>query len=271
MKFLIAQILLWTWQAAVCQTHIGMHGSFFIAAIGSDGIMVATDSRVSFFDWRDPKREILGYFDDMQKTVPIGKYVFASNGQGLVGSKLVPSVLSDFFLKVKPLPQLNLLLFVVTKFIKDNTDQRSYQIFASNILIAAGYEDGMPAIYALKPIENRFDSVVQFGCFEADNTVFDQRNSWRLPCKQLGQMAETAILQYAKDKKNKYIGGPIRTIQITPDRTIWLKNAPKSFWKTDKDFLLDYKAGKVKITFTSPQNKERWQKLMALDHPDLFK
>jgi hypothetical protein len=57
---LIPQLLI---SADDMKQSIGVRGSFVIAAICRDGIVVTTDSRANIFDTTDPRQRPLAYFD----------------------------------------------------------------------------------------------------------------------------------------------------------------------------------------------------------------
>jgi len=65
-------------------TFIKMHGTYQIAAICKDGIVVGTDTRCSI---DDGNRHIMCYYDSVQKVFPFKNYAISSSGSMLINGK----------------------------------------------------------------------------------------------------------------------------------------------------------------------------------------
>ena len=82
---------------STCATQrLGIHGSFVIAAICRDGIIVASESRGNIFDTRDKDRKPMAYYDVIQKVFPIGNKAIAETNQGLIAGRFFSSIVADF-------------------------------------------------------------------------------------------------------------------------------------------------------------------------------
>jgi hypothetical protein len=83
-------------ETQVSPEEIGVKGSFVIAAICKDGIIIASDSRGNVFDKRDKQQIPIAYFDTIQKIFPIGSNAIAETGQGLILNVFVSAIVKDF-------------------------------------------------------------------------------------------------------------------------------------------------------------------------------
>ena len=77
-------------------SNLKVKGSFFIIAQGSDGIMVAADSRSVIFNNFDSSHTPLAYFDSTQKAFIVGKNVIVFTGSGLYGNWLTNGIIDVY-------------------------------------------------------------------------------------------------------------------------------------------------------------------------------
>lgn len=255
--------------ASYCQKRVRIEGSFMIVAIGSDGIMVASDSRANFADSNDPAHTPLGYFDFVQKTFILkNRMTISSTGMGIIGQYFEYYLVKDFEKYTLLDQKVYDLLKTYDAYLKSVCDEKTYAAL-ENSRIACGYENGKPYLCYYEPKEPyRF---INETYIESGGSIFPKLYDKKLTCDSLGKLAKKAIYQFAADNKKKsLIGGLINIAKVTSENVIWLENEPKPKWKTVTDFLEAYINKKATITFTSEANKKKLLEILAIDYPQIF-
>lgn len=244
------------------QKNIGIKGSFFIAAIAKDGIMLATESRGNFYDIRTQEQTPLAYFDGVQKTYIIGNSVMATTGSGILGDYFLCTIVDEFNKTIKTEIPTSQIIIKFLKYCEDNFIQAKYLTISRNIFIAVGYEGNKPIMSTYNGIYNEY-SLFKEGAVGSDKSTFSAKYSKTKDAETLGNFAANAIYQYAKDhNKVNTIGGDVRVVKVTPKGIIWIKNKPNCKWFDIASFVRDYKKGMEKIYFTSINNKNIFMELM---------
>lgn len=82
--FLLLTMRISTGSVTIPPGVLSVKGSFLIAAICKDGIVLASDSRGNIFDRSDRDETPIAYFDANQKIFPVGRHAIADTGQGLI-------------------------------------------------------------------------------------------------------------------------------------------------------------------------------------------
>jgi len=233
-----------------------MKGSFFIIAAGSDGVMIATESRGSFFDNTDPRKKILAYYDSIQKSFIIGKNVFVCTGVGLYGNWYLRAIIDDYKGRIGDTISATKLLESVMSFCKKHMDSSLYKLFQNNTMATVGYENSKINICYYQPSIGKILCTDTLAFIESGVSNFMSSYSKKSPCKNLAYFAEKSILKYSRDKNLVYqIGGPIRVILLNKDTAVWIKNKPSFTWDKFSDFLKSYKKSKDLVHFVSPEAK----------------
>jgi len=260
--YFVIVLLLYSMNNINSQSLSHIKGSFAIIAIANDGIIIAADSRGSFFDTRtqDPythKYKTLAYFDEMQKFFIIHDNVLVVTGTSLVGNFFINKIVDDF---IKALPKqvtVDKLANEFMSYCRLNLSPEMYNQVKSNAVIAAGYLNGVPTISSFDPNGNKIIS--RNGFRESYQSDFRNTYSNKVKANILGKLAEKTIYKYALDNKMNYeIGGLIQIVQIKPDNSIiWLQNNFGNFkWRTIKDFLKDYFAKTIEIYFPTKEGED---------------
>lgn len=238
-------------------------GTFVIAAICKDGIIIAADTRLEVNKDGTPTSKMTDfdsyayYFDSIQKIHPIRNFGFSSTGLASIGNNTLYYYLSNF---EKSLNLNTTILEGSQKFFDylRNTHPDVINQFLTMQIFMAGFEDGKPLLYLY---EKQKSGYYDNGYLVSDgNCDFAKHYNSNLTCKQMSIIAEKTIRKFAKDQKQQHnIGGPIMILKISPDNKMtWLKNTPadNNFMHVT-DIFKKYLEGKLKITFSSPNEKRK--------------
>jgi hypothetical protein len=233
------------------QQKITRQGTVIIAAVGTDGVMLAADSRVTVRH----NGKILAYYDGLSKIYRMGNFGLALIGTAASDRVYLPPVFSAFGrhtdLTQTPIEQIPRLLF---EYIQKRLASDEFTQFAGNTYILTGYYKNTAFImpFAFQPQAHMVlrDEVVT-DKYVSDSTAVKFFNyAKELSCKQLAKSAEAAIYQSAKiGRKEIFVGGPIAVLTIKPDGT-FVANDFCDFRETSIDtFAEDYRSGKIKLKF----------------------
>lgn len=243
------------------QKNIGIKGSFFIAAIANDGIMVSTESRGNFYDISTKSQTPIAYFDGIQKAFVIGNSVMASTGSGVCGDYFLCTIIEEFKKQIKKEIPTSQLIKSFLKYCENNLKPSSYLTISKNLLVAGGYENNKPIISFYNGIDNEY-GIINEGYVESDISSFTTKYSKNKDTQTLGNFATNAIYQYAKDhNKVNTIGGNVSVVKITTQNITWIKNKPSCTWFDIQSFVREYKKGNAKVYFPYPKNKDILVKL----------
>lgn len=251
----ILTILLSYYQVSFSQNyeyHVG--GSFAIAAIGSDGIMIAADSRLNFH--KVPENP-LAYQDGVQKVFIIGTSVVAFLGTASIDGDLLYKVIEDYKFVTPVIPKADLLIRSLGAYVKSHYSEKGYQLFTKNIIISSSYTNGIPRISVYKgEITSQIASIIDSGYVQPAATTFSTQYLKKYNCIKMGKLATEAIYKYAKSSnKEASIGGDIRILKITEKEIVWLKNPPKKQYKTVHELIKAKLSGEIQLKYTSESNK----------------
>jgi len=227
------------------------HGSFTIAAICIDGILIESDTRSECSVGRDT----VGYYDTVQKVFVVNNFGVANSGLASVGSDFFYHYLKEF-METNPTCKAvdflnNFLVFIKGRY------PVYFDDFLNNPVIVAGYDKGTP--YILETKHGKFNTVKGAGYKESDSLInFSNDFFSTRTCKDAAEIIETGLKDFvSKFHLEHSIGGPLMALMITKDnKPAWIKNAPiNSPRETTRDFMEDYKAGKLNFHFFSRESK----------------
>lgn len=232
-------------------------GSFVITAIGSDGIIMASEARANIFDRRDTKQTPVGYFDTIQKVFPKDNIAIAETGQGVIANVFFSALINDFYGKLVNC-SANDILPALIEYANKFLPKEIHQDFFNQKLFSAGYHNSIPKICYFNNQQTPNFGCITDGFIQSDKTIFGDKYSVKMNCQELAQLAEEAIKEYASHSDRwKTIGGPISVLQITPTTTEWLLNQPETQkWTYVHEFITDYKSESVSVNLIEPHTKE---------------
>jgi hypothetical protein len=240
-------------------------GSFVLIAIGSDGIIMASEARANIFDRRDTKQTPVGYFDTIQKVFPKDSMAIAETGLGVIGNIFFSALINDFYSKSVNCTvndALPALIDYANKFLLKET----HQDFFNQKLFSAGYDNSIPIICYFNNQQIPYLGCITEGFIESDKTIFGDKYSRKMNCQELAQLAEDAIKEYASQSDRwKTIGGPISVLQITKTNTQWLLNQPViQKWTNVQEFITDYQSENVSINLIDPFTKDDLHTILGI-------
>ncbi|MCL5029772.1 MAG: hypothetical protein M1480_12240 [Bacteroidetes bacterium] len=245
---------------------LSVEGSFVIAAICKDGIIIASDSRANIFDKRNQLQEPIAYFDSIQKIYPIGINAIAETGQGLILNLFFSAIIKSYKANTVSLTIENLLPSFIN-YCKNNYPPELFREMRKQKLFATGYIGTMPTIcyYNEDQPTGSFGCIQKSGFIESDSTLlYEYRNQLdKMSSDEVADLAIKAINDYAKNNDNwKTIGGQINVLLVTPQGTKWVKNMPPpQRWTYIQDFIGDFINGDVKINLIEPTTIEQLKNL----------
>lgn len=245
-------------------SQINLKGTYSIAAICKDGVVLASDSRGAFLR----ADTSIAYFDSIQKVFIVKNCLLSIVGLIAIGDRFVSDYIDEFekTLPNKITPDSCIIFFLkyLSKFPNIKND------IASLNILSAGYKDGIPMIcYVITKTGNGQcavdsgiaiqDKKINFG----KGTKYDEQYCLSHSCKEVAKVIEKAILEYATNENKIFtIGGKISIASILKtEEKIWIKNKPiQARWKKISEFIEDCYNGKVEITYISVEAKEYLKK-----------
>lgn len=250
-KTILTSILVWL-LPLLAKTQLIFHGSYFIAAICPDGILIGTDSRQSLGSPFSTAPQFVAFYDTSQKIYPMGKYAMALMGNA---TSLSDTNWRYFYIKEfrKYLIKQNLLELDIDYFFDflKNRYPKAYSDFLGNVLVFASYNGTKPVICATNRDEKL--CISDSGYISLDKQIhFETTYNYKDSCKKMVKNIETAILGYAeKNKLTDIIGGLIMVLKISPNNElIWLTPKPiDEGYCNFKEFMKAESEGRVKSVY----------------------
>lgn len=249
----------------IVYSQLGLHGSYVLAGIGKDGIIMAGDSRLVFFDPSEGNgAKNLAYYDSCVKIYQVGKFAIGFVGSAIVGNVFLGEMINIY---KKNMPQDISTDFLIQNFINFFSQilPPSGQIqFAQNKIFSIGYKDKKPLICVAKNENGRWLINKQVGtAISSDTGSFVKLASDTMTCEQLSELAIFSINEYISNSKNSSVGGAVSVLKVSSEGTVeWIRNKPNSFgWPTTIDLLKDYFDKKIDINFFDLKDKSKMEQL----------
>ena len=247
-----------------------VQGSFFIVASGSDGIMVATDSRSPVYNNKQSVK--YGYHDFGVKTLTIGNVAMVILGNDVFSGQYVNSLFEEYKTTAVMLPKVSEVLPQFFNFCSKRLTAKDFVLLSKNRYLACGYEKGIPTMCMQDGSISKRECVSEGWIRVAsDVSEFETKYAYTLPCNQLGRLAEISINKYAADNgMQNEIGGLIRILRITMNGLQWIQNKPQAQLLTLENSYKDFLSGKIPVSFIPKANKEKFDLMVRKDYPHLF-
>jgi hypothetical protein len=226
---------------------VRIKGSFVIAAICKDGIIVASDSRGTL---KDSQGRRIAYYDINQKIFPIDHALIADTGY---------ASLND--------PNLSFLSALMFRFGKSPASQvdvsdlpASYFDYAATVLspagsdsaklqtlVFAGYRQKTPVLCIYRGESDRTTKCSFSGYVSSPNQkIVGLGRVSSLSFEQAAKVMQTTIDDYAAAVQPGSVGGPVVIRIITPSTSGWFRTPPDwPDWQSFSDLANDYRHGRV--------------------------
>ncbi|GAB2772828.1 hypothetical protein GCM10027275_14710 [Rhabdobacter roseus] len=246
--------------------NIQAHGTFIIAIICRDGILMASDSRSAFTldhdelnEFGRKKHTVYAYYDNSKKIFPIGNFQIGFIGVSMMGNKYFSEITSDFSKKQKDLFYAEETFEHFINYLKNDLNIAENTIYDENQYIIAGYENECPVIFG-HAYTGAVKNIQIGGAIYSDldfKPFLTKPNDVGLYCKDLAPYLEANIRKYAIYKNDNMIGGPFYIIQINPDNsTTTIKQFKPYYHKTYKEMAELIFRNEIKMTYLFQNSKE---------------
>jgi len=226
---------------------IRVKGSFVIAAICKDGIIVASDSRGTLKD-REGRR--IAYYDINQKIFPIGNKLIADTGYASLNDPTLSflSALMSRFAKSPlsrvPIDQLPTSYFKYANTVLPAPGAESAEV---QTLIFAGFKKNRPILCIYQGESNRTTKCRSSGYLSSPRQeIVGLKKVRSLSFQEVAHLMQQAIDDYAAAVQPGSVGGPVVVRTITPSSSTWFERPPRwPNWETFNDLANDYKTDRV--------------------------
>jgi len=224
-------------------------GSFVIAVICKDGIIVASDSRGML---KDSEGHRIAYYDVNQKIFPLVDRLIADTGYASLNDTRVSflSALMSHFaqspLSAVEVDQLPGSYFTYASSLLGPLGASSAKI---QTLMFAGYEKGMPIICMYEGESSRATTCRSSGYFSSPKQqILGLQNAGSLSFGDAAHVMETTINDYAAAVQPGFVGGPVVIRIITRSGSRWFVSHPDwPKWESFSDLAEDYRAARVQF------------------------
>lgn len=244
---------------------VRIKGSFVIAAICKDGIIVASDSRGTL---KNSQGHRIAYYDVNQKIFPIGNSVIADTGYASLNDPKVSflsALMSDFASSPRSRTRLEQLpssyfTYVNAALPADGADSAKVQT-----LMFAGYDRGKPLLCIYKGESNRKMACRSSGYFASPNIeIVGLKGVASLSFDRAARVMRRAINNYAASISPGPVGGPVVVRVITPSRSKWWGSHPHwPDWGSFDDLARDYQSSQVRFHLLPGATKSDLDTLVA--------
>jgi len=226
---------------------IRVKGSFVIAAICKDGIIVASDSRGTLKD-REGRR--IAYYDINQKIFPIGNKLIADTGYASLNDPTLSflSALMSRFAK-SPLSHVQIDQLPSSYFEYANAALPPAGAESAKVqtLIFAGFKKNRPIVCIYQGESNRTTKCRSSGYLSSPRQeIVGLKKVRSLSFQEAAHFMQQAIDNYAAAVQPGTVGGPVVVRTITPSTSVWFERPPRwPNWETFNDLAKDYKTDRV--------------------------
>ena len=239
-------------------------GSYVIAAVCRDGIIVASDSRGVVKD-RQGRR--LAYYDINQKIFPVGNSLIADTGYASLNDPNI-SFLSALMLRFArsrgSAGHIDDLPDSYFRYVDDTLPIAGAKSAKIQTLVFAGFQGATPKLCIYKGESSHNVECQSSGYLSSPNekiTAFEQIAS--LSFQEAARVMQKTIDDYAAAIQPGSVGGPVVIRTMTPSRSRWLSKTPAwPNWSSFADLAKDYNAGRLPYHLMPGINKSQLDALI---------
>ena len=243
---------------------IRVKGSFVIAAICKDGIIVASDSRGTLKD-REGRR--IAYYDINQKIFPIGNKLIADTGYASLNDPRLSflSALMSRFAK-SPLSHVQIDQLPSSYFKYSNTVLPAAGAESAKLqtLLFAGFKKNRPIVCIYQGESNRTTRCRSSGYLSSPRQqILGLKKVRSLSFQEAARFMQQAIDDYAAAVQPGSVGGPVVVRTITPSGSAWFEKPPRwPNWETFNDLAEDYRTDRVSFQLMPGISKTQLEMLI---------
>jgi 20S proteasome alpha/beta subunit len=241
------------------------HGTISVAIICTDGILLAIDSRITYFEGAAEITPVIAWIDSCSKIVTIGKYKMAVIGSDMKGYKYIYQLADSFNKKKRNDAGISKTFSMFKEFVKDKFKVDSTEFFNGNNYIMAGYEKKSPLIYHVyssnKIVIRNEMLAIEIGQGNKEIDFFKVFDTFvkgdEKTCDQILPVLEKSIYKYSSETGRLYIGGPLLVFKINMDNSVV---SVRSFhikrFNSVREFANSVISGKTKVNYPNERGKE---------------
>src|ERR1035437_6538149 len=260
MKYLIVLLLLTTSNKSFSQDYkkISMGGSYMLAAICKDGIVIGADSRGTFLY---PNTDsVLAYWDTIPKVFVVKNCILSVAGLVALGDKFLSYYINEFSATLNGNISPPDCIKKFKEYLNNKFPQLKKEVIRLR-LFAGGYYKGVPIISnELEQTAKNFgvgtpDDLTNFGNKKKYNNFFCATHS----SNEVATLMAKEIKEYPIKQHQTYkIGGPIVVAKVYSNNKItWHQNRPSAKrWIDTFELIRAYCTGKITIHFLSEQTTD---------------
>ena len=226
---------------------IRVKGSFVIAAICKDGIIVASDSRGTF---KDTQGRRIAYYDTNQKIFPIGNNLIADTGYASLNDRKV-SFLSEFMARFANSSysrvEVNQLPASYFNYASQVLSERGGESAKVQTLVFAGFEHHKPLLCVYEGEGSRATKCSNVGYLSSPKQqIAGLEKASKLSFQEAARVMQATIEDYAAAVQPGSVGGPVVIRTITRFESRWFDKIPDwPHWSSFADLAEDYKNERV--------------------------
>jgi 20S proteasome alpha/beta subunit len=269
-KSLVISVFLLTGSLGTASARFGqsppirVKGSFVIAAICKDGIIVASDSRGTL---KDSQGRRIAYYDINQKIFPMGNKLIADTGYASLNDPKVSflSALMSHFAN-NPLSRVELgqLPNSYFKYASSALPAAGAESAKLQTLVFAGYRKSRPMLCIYEGESSRAIKCRSSGYLSSPNEqIFALENASSLSFEKAARVMRRTIDDYAAAVQPGSVGGPVVIRIITLSSSKWFETPldwPK--WEAFTDLAEDYKSNRVPFHLMPGVSKPQLDRLI---------
>ncbi|NNF22474.1 MAG: hypothetical protein HKN67_11060 [Saprospiraceae bacterium] len=239
-------------------------GSFIIAGICKDGILIASDKRFVIYDTTSVKPKPLAYFDGIQKIWIVDDYVLAMTGTGATQNYFITHIIEDFTVNKNSSINFKNYIPQLLSFVRQNYPDE-FIAFQRNIIrnkfFIAGYDQDIPKICAFSNYQTQ--CISGSGFIESDMTENMNDYDYSLTFDGLGDLMKNSIVVYSSTGDNwKKSGNTVDIVSISNNQEpVWYQRSYSHNLPCISDLKSDVKNGDLKIQMMKSYSLEELYKL----------
>lgn len=188
-------------------------GTCIVAAIGTDGIIIAADSR-SINEYVLTK-EIKTYSDSVEKIYVVKGYPIAFMGREEYDGKFLSDIVADYNSLRTPLSTCAQNLIDFATYMKTTYPISKYPFSEQNIFVSIGYMGKRPYLLLMSELDSGTHySTLTYVSTDPNLTNFLDKRYTLSPCERLKDSIAKGMTDFFTTLPHQFCGGPISVMKI---------------------------------------------------------